>query len=114
MDEDYHESMTTAAAELETEVRRLRIRIISLTTAQLDEAAPPAPSRRAAIRGALTEFSHIGSDSRPVPELGDQNLADQVVVLLEHGLHSAQTLPDRENRINALTEAAVRLRRNLA
>ena len=43
-DEDYHESMTTAAAELETEVRRLRIRIISLTTAQLDEAAPPAPA----------------------------------------------------------------------
>ena len=108
--------MTTAAAELETEVRRLRIRIISLTTAQLDEAAPPAPSRRAAIRGALAEFSSIGSDARPVPELGDQNLADQVVVLLEHGLRAAQTLPepDRENRIDTLTEAAVRLRRTLA
>ncbi|MGC2940204.1 MULTISPECIES: hypothetical protein [unclassified Brevibacterium] len=108
--------MTTAAAELETEVRRLRIRIISLTTAQLDEAAPPAPTRRAAIREALTEFSAIASDSRPVPELGDQNLADQVVVVLEHGLRSARTLtePDRENRISALTEAAVRLRRSLA
>lgn len=108
--------MTTAAAELETEVRRLRIRIISLTTAQLDEAAPPAPSRRAAIREALTEFSQVGSEARPVPELADQNLADQVVVLLEHGLRSAQTLPepDRENRIDALTEAAVRLRRALA
>ena len=108
--------MTTAAAELETEVRRLRIRIISLTTAQLDEAAPPAPSRRAVIREALAEFSAIGSEARPVPELGDQNLADQVVVLLEHGLRSARTLlePARENRISALTEAAVRLRRNLA
>lgn len=114
--EDYHGSMTTAAAELETEVRRLRIRIISLTTAQLDEAVPRAPSRRAAIREALNEFSSIGSDARPVPELGDQNLADQVVVLLEHGLRAARTLPerDRENRIGTLTEAAVRLRRILA
>ena len=108
--------MTTAAAELETEIRRLRIRIISLTTAQLDEAASPASSRRAAIREALTEFSQIGSDARPVPALGDQNLADQVVVLLEHGQRSAQSLPepDRENRIVTLTEAAVRLRRTLA
>ncbi|MGO3022712.1 MAG: hypothetical protein ACTIIH_05665 [Brevibacterium sp.] len=108
--------MTTAAAELETEVRRLRIRIISLTTAQLDEAAPPAPTRRAAIREALTEFSQVGSEARAVPELADQNLADQVVVLVEHGLRSAQTLPepDRENRLVALTEAAVRLRRALA
>ncbi|AZU00306.1 MAG: hypothetical protein ACTIID_13935 [Brevibacterium linens] len=108
--------MTTAAAELETEVRRLRIRIISLTAAQLDEAAPPAASRRAAIREALTEFSQVGSEARPVPELADQNLADQVVVLLEHGLRSARTLPepDRENRIDTLTEAAVRLRRTLA
>ena len=108
--------MTTAAAELETEVRRLRIRIISLTTAQLDEAVPRAPSRLAAIREALNGFSSIGSDARPVPELGDQNLADQVVVLLEHGLRAAQTLPepDRENRIGTLTEAAVRLRRILA
>lgn len=108
--------MTTAAAELETEIRRLRIRIISLTTAQLDEAAPPASSRRAAIREALTEFSRVGSDARPVPELGDQNLADQVVVLLEHGQRMAQSLPEpnRENRIVTLTEAAVRLRRTLA
>lgn len=108
--------MTTAAAELEAEVRRLRIRIISLTTAQLDEAAPPAASRRAAIRAALTEFSQVGSEARPVPELADQNLVDQVVVLLEHGRRSARTLPepDRENRIDTLTEAAVRLRRTLA
>ncbi|SMX76979.1 hypothetical protein BI49514_01168 [Brevibacterium iodinum ATCC 49514] len=108
--------MTTAAAELETEMRRLRVRIISLTTAQLDEAAPPSPSRRAAIREALAEFSAIGSEDRPVPELGDQTLADQVVVLLEHGLRSARALPesDREHRISTLTEAAVRLRRNLA
>lgn len=113
---DYHERMTTAAAELETEVRRLRIRIISLTSTQLDEAAPPAASRREAIRSALTEFSALGSQARPVPQLGDQNLADQVVVLLEHGLHSSADLPEavRDERIRALTEAAVRLRRRLA
>ncbi|UVI37305.1 hypothetical protein [Brevibacterium spongiae] len=108
--------MTTAAAELETEVRRLRIRIISLTTAHLDEAAPPARSRRETIHAALDEFSRIGSGARPVPRLGDQNLADQVVVLLEHGLHAASTLPEpqRGEQIRTLTEAAVGLRRTLA
>jgi hypothetical protein len=108
--------MTTAVAELETEVRRLRIRIISLTTAQLDEAAPPAPSRREAIIGSLAEFAAIGSDGREVPWLGDQNLADQVVVLLEHGLRAGLGLPEtaQDEQIRTLTEAAVRLRRALA
>ena len=108
--------MTTAEAELETEVRRLRIRIISLTTAQLDEAAPPSPSRRGAIIGSLAEFSAIGSGHREVPRLGDQHLADQVVVLLDHGLRASRELSEtaRDEQIRTLTEAAVRLRRALA
>ena len=82
--------MTTAAAELETEVRRLRIRIISLTTAQLDEAVPRAPSRRAAIREALTEFGDR-PDARP-SALGDQNSPTRSSPP-EHGQRSAQSLP---------------------
>jgi hypothetical protein len=108
--------MITAAAELETEVRRLRIRIISLTTAQLDEVAPQSPSRREVIIAALAEFSTIASDGREVPWLGDQALADQVVVLLDHGMKASEDLPepDREEQVRTLTEAAVRLRRALA
>lgn len=108
--------MTTAAAELETEVRRLRIRIISLTADQLDEETPAAPSRRQALVDALAEFSAIASAGRDVPWLGDQALVDQVVVLLEHGLRASEELPatERDEQIRTLTEAAVRLRRALA
>ncbi|WP_181275521.1 hypothetical protein [Brevibacterium oceani] len=108
--------MTTAAEELETEVRRLRIRIISLTPAQLDEATATAPSRRQAIIDALAEFSSITSARREVPWLSDQALADQVVVLLEHGLSTSARLSEdeRDDQIRTLTEAAVRLRRALA
>ncbi|WP_166970822.1 hypothetical protein [Brevibacterium atlanticum] len=105
--------MTTAAAELETEVRRLRIRIISLSPAQLDEATATASSRRQAIVDALAEFSTIASAGREVPWLSDQALADQIVVLLEHGLGTSAG-PPQEEQIRTLTEAAVRLRRTLA
>lgn len=114
----------TETADIETEIRRLRVRIIGLTTAQLAEAgenSPVAdsgerPSRRATIAEALAEFSAIGSEGRPVPELNDESLPDQVVVLLSHGMRTASELPetDCEEMLAALLDAAVRLRRALA
>ena len=58
----------------------------------------------------------VPNDGEPEAQVSTRGLADQVVVLLEHGQRSAQSLPepDRENRIVTLTEAAVRLRRTLA
>lgn len=80
----------TKAAALLEEVRRLRLRVTSLTTVQLDEG------RRALIREALIRLSDLRADGRPVPELGDRVLADQVVVLLtdclpEYGATEGQT-----------------------
>lgn len=129
--------MTDAAADLETEIQRLRIRIIALSPQQLDEpgAAEPTPgtgaaslgsstgrdhtralSRRETITEALAEFSAIGSGGRPVPPLGDGSLADQVIVLLEHGASSVRFLSEAAaaERLSELLAAAVRLRRNLA
>lgn len=120
--------MTNVSAELDTEIRRLRVRIIGLTSRQLAEAGENAPvrssgqrlSRRETIAEALAEFSALGSGGRMVPDLGDQSLADQVVVLLDHGRKSA-TQPgqgssgeQRNEQVAQLLDAAVRLRRDLA
>lgn len=115
--------MTNVTADLETEVRRLRMRIIGLSPHQLAEAGPNSPvtaagmlSRRNTIAGALAAFSAIGSGHRTVPDLGDQSLADQVVVLIEEGAASAAALPASagKDRLEQLLEAAIRLRRDLA
>ncbi|TSI18515.1 hypothetical protein [Brevibacterium aurantiacum] len=115
--------MNNVTADLDTEVRRLRIRIIGLNPRQLAEAGPNsrvttagAHSRRDTIAEALAQFSSIGSDGRAVPDLGDQSLADQVVVLIEEGAASAEDLPEaqQQERLAQLLDAAVRLRRRLA
>ncbi|MEL7583704.1 hypothetical protein [Brevibacterium casei] len=109
--------MNTQTADLDTEVRRLHVRIIGLTSAQL--AAPgerSTTSRRDSIAEALAEFSAIGSDGRAVPDLGDQSLADQVVVLIETGRRRAEMLDSasREQVLGRLLDAAADLRRRLA
>lgn len=115
--------MNDLTADLATEVRRLRIRIIGLSPRQLAEAGPNSPvtaagmlSRRNTIAEALATFSAIGSGRRTVPDLGDQSLADQVVVLIEEGATSAAALPAPagSDRLEQLLEAAIRLRRSLA
>lgn len=115
--------MDNVTADLETEVRRLRIRIIGLNSRQLAEAGPNSPettvgalSRRDTIAEALAQFSSIGSGGRPVPDLGEQSLADQVVVLIEEGMEATAELPEaqRQERLELLLDAAVRLRRGLA
>ncbi|MDN5588180.1 MAG: hypothetical protein L0G69_16635 [Brevibacterium sp.] len=115
--------MPTVPAHRATAARRLRIRIIGLGPRQLVEAGPNSPadgsdplSRRDTIAEALVEFSSIGSGARRVPDLGDQSLADQVVVLIEDGLTLAENLPveQRQERIAQLLDAATRLRRSLA
>ncbi|MYM20636.1 hypothetical protein GSY69_11860 [Brevibacterium sp. 5221] len=57
--------------------------------AAVRDAAAPAPvpggsppTRREAIRAALSELSALRADGRPVPDLGDRVLGDQLVVLL--------------------------------
>ncbi|SMX67395.1 MULTISPECIES: hypothetical protein [unclassified Brevibacterium] len=115
--------MNNVTADLETEVRRLRIRIIGLNPRQLAAAGPNSPptdvgsmSRRDTIAEALARFSSIGSGGRTVPDLGDQSLADQVVVLIDEGIASTANLPEvqQQARLEQLLDAAVRLRRNLA
>ncbi|GAA4515822.1 hypothetical protein [Brevibacterium yomogidense] len=78
------------AAALLEEVGRLRLRVTSLTTRQLDDG------RRAVIREALAHLSDLCAEGRAVPELEDRVLADQVVVLLtdclpEYGATDDQT-----------------------
>jgi hypothetical protein len=82
---------TARAAELHEEVRRRRRRVTALTTPQLDAG------RRTHIRTALRRLSDVGAHGRPVPDLGDRVLADQVVVLLtdclpEYGATDQQTV----------------------
>lgn len=109
--------MNSQTADLDTEVRRLRVRIIGLTSAQLAEAGEGSTtSRRDSIAAALAEFSAIGSNGRAVPDLGDQSLADQVVVLIETGRRRAEMLDSasREQVLGRLLDAAADLRRRLA
>lgn len=99
-----------AAAELEAEIRRLRLRISGFTTAQLDELVGESGTepgvgmipRRVRVRGALAQLAALDSRNHPgrasltVPDLGDRVLADQVVVLLSeflpvNGAGAAQT-----------------------
>lgn len=95
---------TRLAADLETEIRRLRLRIMGLSGAQLGAAGEGGVPRREAIVRALGEFSRIGSGGREVPRLGDRALADQVTVLLGECAHSP----------GEAVAAAVALRRALA
>ncbi|WP_209325382.1 hypothetical protein [Brevibacterium renqingii] len=118
--------MTALTDDLETEIRRLRVRIIGLDSRRLDEpgggpetgadTGRTAKSRRETIERALAEFSDIASGGRAVPDLGDASLADQVVVLLDHGRSVGQSLPEaeRDAMLTELLDAAVALRRGLA
>ena len=121
--------MTDLSSELQTEIRRLRVRIIGLNPRQLDQSGGQPEtedrhdrttgsevSRRETITAALAEFSAIASDGREVADLGDGSLADQVVVLLDHGQHVAEALPEaqRDQMLTRLLDAAVGLRRGLA
>lgn len=109
--------MNDTTADLDTEVRRLRIRIIGLTPTQLAQVGESAAgTRRQTIAEALAEFSRIGSAGRPVPDIGDHGLADQVVVLIDTGIEAAKTLPPAQGQemLERLHTAAVDLRRNLA
>src|SRR5699024_994138 len=121
--------MTDLSAELQTEIRRLRMRIIGLNPRRLDQIggqsetedrfdrpAGPESSRREAITAAPAEFSATASHGRQAPPLGAGRLADQVVVLLDHGQHVAEALPEaeRDQMLTRLRDAAVGLRRGLA
>lgn len=102
-------SDTAKAADLETEIRRLRLRIIGLSAAQLDSAGAHGAPRRAEIRRHLVEFSLLGSGGREVPVLGDRALADQVTLLLGECLRG---VPPGD--LAGVLDAAVSLRRALA
>src|SRR5699024_7818226 len=121
--------MTDLTAELQTEIRRLRMRIIGLNPRQLnqigeqsqtedrfDRPAGPESYRREPITAALAEFSAIASDARAVPDLADGSLPDQFVVPLDHGLPVAEALPiaDRDQMLIPLPVAALGLPRGLA
>lgn len=95
----------TKAAALLEEVRRLRLRVTSLTTLQLDDG------RRAVIREALAQLSDLRADGRAVPELEDRVLADQVVVLLTDCLPEYGATDDQTARALVIAQG---LRRALA
>lgn len=109
--------MNDTTADLDTEVRRLRVRIIGLRERDLAEVGERSSvTRRESIRVALSAIAGLTADCRPVPNLGDSSLSDQIVVLLEHGRDSAEALtgPDRTARLTALVDIAMALRRELA
>src|SRR5699024_3421017 len=121
--------MTDLSSELQTEIRRLRVRIIGLNPRQLDQSGGQPEtedrhdrttgsevSRRETITAALAEFSAIASDSREVPELGDGRVDDQGLALLDHGQLVAEARPEaqRDQMLARLLDAAVGLRRGLA
>ena len=71
------------------EIRRLRIRITALSSAQLDEEVSGS-TRRELIRAFLADIAACDELARTsVPVLSDRALADQATVLLgelaEHG-----------------------------
>lgn len=87
--------MSTHAEDLHEEIRRLRIRISSFTTAQLNAPDANNVSRRERIRMSLQELADVRATG-VVPQLSDRVLADQVVVLLmdcqpEYGASDDQT-----------------------
>lgn len=87
--------MSTHAEDLHDEIRRLRIRISSFTTAQLNAPVANNVSRRERIRMSLQELADVRATG-VVPQLSDRVLADQVVVLLmdcqpEYGASDDQT-----------------------
>ncbi|MDK8345836.1 hypothetical protein QP868_02830 [Brevibacterium sp. UMB1308A] len=87
--------MSTHAEDLHDEIRRLRIRISSFTTAQLNAPDANNVSRRERIRMSLQELADVRATG-VVPQLSDRVLADQVVVLLmdcqpEYGASDDQT-----------------------
>src|SRR5699024_12587811 len=101
--------MTDLSAELQTEIRRLRMRIIGLNQRRLDQIggqsetedrfdrpAGPESSRRETITAALAEVSAIASDGRSVRGLRDRRLAHQVVRLLGHRHHGGEALAGAE------------------
>lgn len=122
------------AADLLTEVRRLRIRLTQLSGSDLGEpasapvpdggsaaeaastSAAPSPavapgSRREAVYSALAALAALDDAPAEVPQLGDRVLADQLTVLL------ADCLPDAgapAEQTEAAFEIAVALRRALA
>lgn len=93
------------AADLHTEVRRLRIRIAGLSGPELDAG------RRAAIRDALAALSALSAAGRPVPALADRVLGDQLVVLLQDCLPEYGAAPAVTARA---LQIAMELRRHLA
>ena len=87
--------MNTHAEDLHEEIRRLRVRISSFTTAQLNAPGANNVSRRERIRMSLQELADVRATG-VVPQLSDRVLADQVVVLLmdcqpEYGASDDQT-----------------------
>lgn len=87
--------MSAHAEDLHDEIRRLRIRISSFTTAQLNAPDANNVSRRERIRMSLQELADVRATG-VVPQLSDRVLADQVVVLLmdcqpEYGASDDQT-----------------------
>ena len=87
--------MNTHAEDLHEEIRRLRIRISSFTTAQLNAPDANNVSRRERIRMSLQELADVRATG-VVPQLSDRVLADQIVVLLtdcqpEYGASDDQT-----------------------
>ncbi|GAA4393189.1 hypothetical protein AB0I45_11115 [Brevibacterium sp. NPDC049920] len=93
------------AADLHTEIRRLRIRIAGLSGDELDAG------RRTEIRSALSALSALSADGRPVPALADRVLGDQLVVLLQDCLPEYGAAPAVTARA---LQIAVELRRHLA
>ncbi|WP_349828749.1 hypothetical protein [Brevibacterium litoralis] len=82
--------MNDAAADLLQEIRRLRVRMAGIKPADLEAGG------RVRIQEALASLSALAADARPVPDLGDRVLGDQLVVLLtdclpEYGAEESTT-----------------------
>src|SRR5699024_12801138 len=95
--------MTDLSAELQTEIRRLRMRIIGLNQRRLDQIggqsetedrfdrpAGPESSRREGITAELAEFSSFSWVGRWVHDLGDLDVAGPCGPLPDHGTDTAE------------------------